>query len=217
MLLFRAVFALVIAGLVVQARAACDCDITDDFVAFTAESDTAFFICSIGDDDCASSLLWRLKVVGDSPTIRTRVIIGAASKNTLKQILQTFRHEEPFRPTGSLNDWIQLDSNFAIHLPLPTAELLARFKIWDSSAIPAFYWNRQERKAGIDVPWSRGDTLEIVAIDSSGFYINYEIRYIYYFAKSGYLLIFTKNDRYAGEFDCENGFLLLRRKNAIKP
>jgi len=112
----------------------------------------------------------------------------------------------------STGDWIELAPGLSVKTPEPSPALLEKYTEWNKQAIEAWHWNRQEGRAGVDLPSCRGDSLDVVAIDSAGFYYKYRIEKVFYFPSTGYILIFTHNDRYAGEFDSENGYLLLRRR-----
>jgi hypothetical protein len=189
------------------------CNVQHELLGFTIETDQAFWIAIHRTGDCVLSTLLKVVVSGNSLVGTQKIGYSPNTSKWAASLLKLFKHEEPVVWSNPADDWIKIDSGFSIRQPQPSHQLLTRFKQWDGSAIPAWYWNKQEGVAGIDLPAVRGDDLELVYADSVGLYVNYRFQDVYYFQHGGYLLITTLNDRYAGEFDSENGFLLLRRKS----
>jgi hypothetical protein len=197
-----------------RALAGPSCDEQFNVIGFTTESEPSFWVAVIRNGDCVSSTLIRVSVHGDSLTGVKKFGYSPSASSWTSSILKQFKHETPIVFSNPSDDWIKLDSGFSIRQPQPSRQLLTRFRQWDSVGIEAWYWNRQEGAAGVDLPRVRGDSLKLVYADSVGLYLRYRLQDVYYYPESGYLVITTANDRYAGEFDSENGFLILRRESA---
>jgi hypothetical protein len=130
----------------------------------------------------------------------------------IEHIVRLFDHEEPFTLVDSTGDWIKLDSACSIRCPDTPTEIRDEYKTWSREvALEGWFWNRHSGTGGIVLPQCRGSQLSLIAIDSAGLYLDYTIDRVLYFPASKFLLVFTKNPMYIGEFDSEHGFLLLRR------
>lgn len=71
-------------------------------------------------------------------------------------------------------------------------------------------WNREHGAKGIVLPVLQGFTGELVYDDPGGFYVNYRLGSAYYFPRTGYLLVFTKQDQKAEGDDGMNGFMIFK-------
>jgi hypothetical protein len=127
------------------------------------------------------------------------------------RFIETLHHEEPVVFSDSLDDWISLESDLKMRLGTPSQDLQAKFAKWKKAVgFGAWYWNRDEGISGIVMPEIRGGDLKLISFYPQGLYYNYRFERVCYFPRSGYVFIITHNDRYADEFDSENGYLLLR-------
>jgi hypothetical protein len=71
-------------------------------------------------------------------------------------------------------------------------------------------WNSKHGIQGINTPSVEGLNVRMVYYYPEGLYIDYTISKVYYFPRSGYVLVFTNQPRLASGLDTMHGFLLLK-------
>jgi hypothetical protein len=117
---------------------------------------------------------------------------------------------EPAKELENKNDvWSAPDMSWFIKIPsIDSAQLK-----WLQEKCPEFdgrWWNCKYGIDGISLPSFEGIDVKLVYYYPDGVYFDYKISKAYYFVRSGYILLFTKQPRLADGFDTRHGFLLLK-------
>jgi hypothetical protein len=188
------------------------CNRTYEFLGLSKGQTSVFWISSFSDGHCQDLRLHALAISGDTLDALYSSELASMGVGCAEHIVRLYDHEEPVTLLDSTGDWIKLDSAGSIRCPDTPTKTKDEYKTWAREvALEGWFWNRHSGMGGIVLPQSTGCRLSLVAIDSAGLYLDYTIDRVLYFPASKYLLVFTKNPMFHGEFDSENGFLLLRR------
>jgi len=131
----------------------------------------------------------------------------------LKDGMVHFETEEPVALFERDGKWTTGQAPWYIQAPEYSEELVAAYEAhvrqYNGQNLPA--WMKDQGAKAIQEPQVSNMKATVVYAYPSGLYMDYSISSAYYFPKSGYLLVFTKQKRLAVGLDTMHGFLLLRR------
>ena len=130
----------------------------------------------------------------------------------LATVMKKFRTEKPIELANVEGKWRAKAVKWFVEAPAMNEQLIAAFgKHIMEGGNNGKSWNKKMGRSGIVSPVVNGIEVEMAYYYDSGLYVDYEIKKVYYFARSGYLLAFTGQKRLAVGGDTMHGFLLLRR------
>ena len=116
---------------------------------------------------------------------------------------------EPFLSVEQINGiWKISDNMWKIKNPIEN-DILKK-EVLKEPIIIASKWNEEKGTKGIQLPIFNDLKTELIYYLPAGFYVNYTIDKIFYFKKSGYIIVFTNQDRKGPGLDTMHGFLILK-------
>jgi len=168
----------------------------------------------IGEDltgECHFSRLLQLTPGEKTATLVTADLTKFGAWDWVEAAAEHLRIEktEPWKEAEG--SWRSADGKIQVTAPPPDAAQRKRFEEHiRQGGDNGCTWNQKYGPAGVVLPGFDGLSARLVYFYPAGLYVNYEIDRVYYFPKSRYLLIFTRQPQKAVGLDTMHGFLLFR-------
>lgn len=192
--------------------ATTNCDQSFTFVGRTKGSNPVFWIGEDVGGECFQSYLHLLAVSGSKVNVITSDLELQDDWEWLLEGMKRFDLEVPLELVKKIAAWGPKTAKWTVTAPLKNDKLMAEFDndvIQKGQALSD--WNRVRKLKGVDLPVLDKISAQALYFHPGGLYVNYSISKVLYFAKSGYILVFTHQDKPAVGLDTMHGFILLRR------
>ncbi|UCF17062.1 MAG: hypothetical protein JSW59_06285 [Phycisphaerales bacterium] len=192
--------------------ASSNCRQSFTFLARTRGSNPVFWIAEDIGGQCSRSHLHQIICTGSRATLTSSDLELQDDWDWLRRDLGRFMTEEPLKLVRNGRVWKPRQARWLVEPPGPRKDIMAKFdRHIQEGGSNARTWNGRQNHNGILIPELHNITAQMVYYYPGGLYIDYDICDAYYFPKSGYILVFTRQRKAAVGFDTMHGFLLLRR------
>lgn len=207
---FVAVMAVGLWGRPVHASTNCVQKFT--FIARTWGPNPTFWIGEdLGGEAGVSQLLQVTMVGGKTMLIRTDLELQK-DWGWFAAAMKRFPAEEPIELVNIEGKWRTKGVKWSVEAPATNEQLADAFRRHiHAGGDDGTTWNRKMGSKGVVPPVVDGFDVEMTYYYPAGFYVNYDIAKIYYFPRTGYLLVFTDQKQSAVGLDTMHGFMLLRK------
>jgi hypothetical protein len=213
--MYKKYFALLLILSVMDLCASTCCEQKFELLGLDTAKTRILYITEILSGECYFVNLWRLEINENEILDQVkRYDVGETLEKTQEQIKQSISNE--IKPTvekpiefkyqesvwrNPLNDW-------QIRKTVTPPELMNRMH--RSEFINGYMWNKENEERGIVNPEFIGINVMLQFYHPAGLYLDYEIDRIYYFVKSQYIVLFTRQERKGAGWDTMHGFLLFK-------
>ncbi len=190
-------------------QATTNCNQSFTFLFAAADHSRVFWIVEDVGGECLYSRLIQVVAKDDyATTIYTR-FGGYQSWKWLQDNVKHIVKEPAIQLENHDGVWITPDTSWRIAVPPPDSALLRLFQE-EYAKGGERSWNVKYGIKGVSVPSAEALNIDVVYYYPEGLYIDYTLSNVYYFPRSGYVLVFTNQRRLASGLDTMHGFLLLK-------
>ncbi|MCK4858554.1 MAG: hypothetical protein KAT58_11340 [candidate division Zixibacteria bacterium] len=195
------------------------CDQAYHFLTLTKESDDIFWMLLQLGGECSSLTIMQVIVndtaiivfqdeleeglYGDKMTEHLSLLLK------LDNALNRLNSESFSTHTDTAEGWFIFKEGFSIAAPVTDPMKVDSFMSYSIYHV-ARYWKASVGDWGMDLPQIKDCAAELLYANPEGLYIDYQIDRAYFFPKSKYLLIFTRQCLGWDRGDTAHGFLILR-------
>ncbi len=207
---FRKVLTVVILlTLAGSSSAATMCDQTFHFIA---KGGNTLWIGEDLDGQCKISYLITIMLSGSDAGMSKCELLDYQEWTRFENAFIYLDTEDEVEFTEESNhNWTDFWIDFQINHPEDNNELFAKFEEHvRKGGSNGKTWNKAMGPKGIVEPTFEDASASLVYAFPEGLYVNYEISDVYYFERSKYLLIFTKNNHAGVGLDTMHGFLIYK-------
>ncbi len=192
-------------------QATTNCDQAFTFLARSKGNNPVFWIAEDVGEECFVSYLLLVTISPSKATLISIDLRNFGDWDWLKEGTEHLRTELPVELENQNGTWKITQTSEYIKPPPYNSKLSAQFdKHIRKGGSNGVSWNRNHGLKGILLPVIGGAKTKLIYFYPVGLYINYDIAKVYYFPKSGYILIFTHQPKLAVGLDTMHGFLLLK-------
>jgi len=182
------------------------------FLARTRGPNPTFWIAVDLGGECLASRLLQVAIVNGRAMLIQSDLEVQEDWGWLTTAMKRFRTEEPIELVKVEGRWRTKGVKWSVAAPAVNEQLADAFdRHIRAGGDDGKTWNRKMGVRGVVSPVVEGIDAEMLYYHDRGLYVNYDIAKVYYFPKSGYLLMFTEQKRPAVGGDTMHGFMLLRR------
>ena len=168
----------------------------------------AFLIIQDLSGECESSTLLQIALMPEGP-VKFDLEFGEKDRwQWFKNNMDSLRME-PFVQLDNHDDsWIAANMKWKVSNPLPDKELLNQIE--KKPFVIGLHWNKEKGTEGIQLPVFDGIKSKLIYYLPAGLYVDYSIEKAFYFKQSGYIILFTSQERKAPGLDTMHGFLIFK-------